>query len=78
MPRRRLQFDGEVWHCIHCRSWWSAETVADPACAGLFRRGGPAGYDPETGFEAQAPPRERADPGTSTSPGLRSRRERAR
>ena len=57
MPRRRIHFDGEVWQCQHCRSWWHAHTVADPVHASLFHQGGPAGYDPETGFEAQDLPR---------------------
>ncbi len=26
MPRRRLHFNGEVWHCTRCRSWWSSDT----------------------------------------------------
>jgi len=78
MPRRRLQFDGEVWHCVHCRSWWSPETVADPAYAALFRRGGPAGFDPETGFEAQDRPRKPANLPESRGSTLRSRRERGR
>jgi hypothetical protein len=78
MPRRALQFDGEVWHCTHCRGWWSPGSLADPAYAALFRRGGPAGFDPETGFEAQDRPRERSDPGGPKRRALRSRRQRAR
>ena len=78
MPRRALQYDGEVWHCTRCRGWWSPGSLADPAYAALFRRGGPAGFDPETGFEAQARPRERGDHGESRSSRLRPRRERGR
>jgi len=78
LPRRRLHYDGEVWTCTRCRCWWSPETPADPAYAALFRRGGPAGFDPETGFEAQDRPRERADPGRSKRLALRSRRRRGR
>lgn len=57
MPRRPLHFNGEVWRCTHCNSWWTPATLRDPSYAPLFRRGGPAGFDPESGFEAQALPK---------------------
>jgi hypothetical protein len=78
MPRRALQYNGEVWHCTHCRGWWSPGSLADPAYAALFRRGGPAGFDPESGFEAQDRPRALADPREAKGSALRSRRQRAR
>lgn len=57
LPRRRLHYDGEVWKCTQCKSWWNPHTVRDPRYAELFTQGGPAGYDPETGFECQDHPR---------------------
>ena len=54
LPRRLLHSDGEVYKCTHCKSWWSPQTVLEYYV--LFTRGGPAGYDPKTGFEAQARP----------------------
>ena len=56
MPRRRIHYNGEVWSCRRCRSWWSKETVDSETYRPLFERGGPAGFDPETGFESQAQP----------------------
>lgn len=52
LPRRRVHFNGEVYQCHHCKSWWSVAFVAEHER--MFVQGGPAGYDPETGFEAQA------------------------
>ena len=51
LPRRLLHFNGEIFQCEHCKSWWSAAFVAERK--EWFLQGGPAGYDPETGYEAQ-------------------------
>jgi len=54
LPRRRLHFNGEVYQCHNCQSWWSPGFVAEHEP--MFVQGGPAGYNPETGFEAQDRP----------------------